>query len=117
MSNNISEIIKNTFDTIKSGIDADNIVGTPVRLSDGNVVIPISKVSFGYVSGGGEYGFNYETEQGSLPYAGGIGAGATITPIGFVSVNACRTSFLKIDDSLTEDKWANLLKNALSLLK
>lgn len=117
MSNNISEIIKNTFDTVKSGIDADNIVGTPVRLSDGNVVIPISKVSFGYVSGGGEYGFNYETEQESLPYAGGIGAGATITPIGFVSVNACRTSFLKIDDSVTEDKWANLLKNALSLLK
>lgn len=117
MSNNISEIIKNTFETVKSGIDANNIVGTPVRLSDGSVVIPISKVSFGYVSGGGEYGFKYEAEQGSLPYAGGIGAGATITPVGFVSLSGGMTSFLKVDEKVSEDKWAVLLKNALSLLK
>ncbi len=116
MSQNITEIIKNTFDTVKSGIDADNIVGTPVTLSDGTIVIPISKVSFGYVSGGGEYGFNYEIDD-SYPYAGGIGAGANITPIGFVASSSGKTSFIKIDKTEGDDKWSELLKNALNLLK
>ena len=51
------------------------VVGDPVQTQDGSTVIPISKVSFGFAAGGGEYACSGMQAENELPFAGGAGAG------------------------------------------
>lgn len=108
-------IVQTTLNGLKQAIDADNIVGNPISGGDGLTIIPISKVSYGYVGGGGEYG---KTGEGGIyPYAGGSGAGVSIQPIGFLICGGDKPEFIKVDNEEDEDKWLKLAKSALNLLK
>ena len=55
----IEEVITDTLKNIKNIIEIDTIIGTPIKTENNNIVIPVSKVSVGYVGGGGEY---YDTK-------------------------------------------------------
>lgn len=86
----IENILQTTMSEIKQMVDVDTIVGQAVMTPNGNTIIPISKVSFGFVSGGGEYApgsseTNTETlELTHYPFAGGGSAGISITPVAFL---------------------------------
>ena len=61
------------------------VVGEAVQTQDGSTIIPISKVSFGFVAGGGEYGHLQSGERREdMPFAGGAGAGVSVHPMGFL---------------------------------
>ena len=62
-------------------VDANNIVGAPITTPDGVTLIPISRVSFGFGSGGGDYG-----KQGQTNFGGGGGAGVKIDPVAFLVI-------------------------------
>ena len=51
----IEGIMTTTLESIRDMIDVNTVVGEPIATSDGSTVIPISRVSFGFVAGGGEY--------------------------------------------------------------
>ena len=55
------------------------VVGDPVQTQDGSTIIPISRVSFGFVAGGGEYACSGMQTGEDLPFAGGAGAGVSVT--------------------------------------
>lgn len=85
----IENIMQTTMTQIKEMVDVNTIVGDAVITPDGSTIIPVSKVSFGFVAGGGEYetgGQNIE-ETNQKPFAGGAGAGISIQPMGFVIVS------------------------------
>lgn len=96
----IENIMQTTMENIRSMVDVNTIVGDTVVMGDGTVIIPISKVSFGFVSGGGEYGpgsgdGGQDRRQGEqqgrnseFPFAGGAGAGVCISPMAFLVVNS-----------------------------
>lgn len=96
----IENIMQTTMENIRSMVDVNTIVGDTVVMGDGTVIIPISKVSFGFVSGGGEYGpgngdSGQDRKQGDqqgrsseFPFAGGAGAGVCISPMAFLVVNS-----------------------------
>lgn len=114
VSNNIESIMRATLNSLQSSIDVNHIVGTPIMAGE-DIVIPISKVSFGFVTGGGEYAAQKPKNEDS-PYAGGSGAGVTIQPIGFLICNQ-KSTFIKVDQTVEEDKWVSLAKSALNLVK
>ena len=78
----IDKLIEGTIENLKGVVDSNNIVGKPIVNGD-LVVVPISKITFGFVVGGGEYGSVYDGEH-ELPHANASGAGVNMQPIGFL---------------------------------
>lgn len=81
----IKEIIAESLKDVRSVIDADTIVGQPIHLDSGVTIIPISKVSMGFVSGGLD--LPTKSEGGSKNFGGGGGTGVSVTPVGFLTVS------------------------------
>ena len=83
------------MNSIQDMIDVNTIIGEPIETSNNVVIIPISKVSFGFAAGGSEFKGETVDEyskkdkeeeiQYRLPFGGGSGAGVTINPIAFFS--------------------------------
>lgn len=92
MEQPIQNLMKTTMESIKSMIDVDTVIGSPVETADGTAIIPISKVSFAFASGGGEFGnpektdSNSDSSSDSQSFAGGSGAGVSVQPVGFLIV-------------------------------
>ena len=84
--NKLEEIIRTSLENIRSMIDANTVIGNPISTSNGVTVIPISKVSVGYASGGVD--FNGKDKPANLPqnFGGGGGTGVSINPVGFLVV-------------------------------
>lgn len=80
----MKEIIRNALEEIRSIMDADTIVGQPVRLDNGTSIIPISKVSMGFASGGLDLP-NKAQPGGKKNFGGGGGTGVSVTPVGFLT--------------------------------
>ena len=81
----LSSIMQTTMENIKQMVDVNTIVGTPVMAPDGTMIIPVSKVSFGFASGGSD--FDGKTAP-KTNFGGGGGAGVTINPIAFLVVSS-----------------------------
>ena len=117
--NKLNEIISTSLDNIRSIADANTIIGNPISAPGGTVIIPVSKVSLGFASGGADYFSKKEDEKkekaadpkaastsgnssknGRLPcFAGGGGTGVSITPLCFLVVHADgETELLNIVD-------------------
>lgn len=80
----IKEIIRNALEEVRSVMDADTIVGQPVKLDNGATIIPISKVSMGFASGGLDLP-NKAEAGGKKNFGGGGGTGVSVIPIGFLT--------------------------------
>ena len=68
-----------TIDKIREMVDTSTIIGEPIHPDDKTTIIPVSKVTFGFASGG--------TDGTNVRYGAGAGAGVTITPVAFIVVN------------------------------
>lgn len=78
----VQETLRVTMDEIRGMVDANTIVGQPIQCANDTTVIPISKVSFGFASGGSDL----PTKVAKDMFGGGGGAGVTITPIAFLVI-------------------------------
>ncbi len=97
-----------TLENLKQMADGETVVGREIIAPDGTMVIPISKLSVGMVSGGGEYGL--QRINGEFTGAGAGGAGATVTPLGFLLLGKFSHSFIRVDGKEEDDKWMNVLQ-------
>ena len=87
----IEELMKTAMESIKEMVDVNTIVGDAVQTIDGTVIIPVSRVAFGFAAGGGEYSRDQKSEPASYPFAGGSGAGVSISPVAFMIVGRNNT--------------------------
>lgn len=78
----VSELLGISMEKIKEMADVNAIIGDPIRLPDGTTVIPVSKVSYGFASGGSDLPSKYDKEL----FGGGAGAGVSIKPEGFLVI-------------------------------
>ena len=90
----IEGMMDNMLDKIKQMADSNTVVGEPITTPDGTVIIPISKVSYGFASGGSD--LPAKQTQKDL-FGGGAGAGVTITPVAFLTVSNGNTKLLQVD--------------------
>ena len=104
----IGNLMDRTLSDLKGIVDGDAVIGREIVAPDGTLVIPVSKVSLGMVSGGGEYGL--QRLNGDFTGAGAGGAGATITTMGFLLLGKFSHSFIKIDGKEEDEKWVNIMQ-------
>ena len=97
--NPIENLISSSIEKIKKVIDVDTVVGSPIDIKNGSVIIPITKISVGFVSGGGEYGCDKKIikQTKKTPMAGGCGGGVSVSPIGFIEVKEKDCKLIRID--------------------
>lgn len=111
----IEGLMTTAMQSIKEMVDVNTIVGDAVQAPDGTVIIPISKVCFGFAAGGGDYGqqstgANADSEGGSkLPFAGGSGAGVSINPVAFMVCGENHVKLLPVDINTSVDKILDLM--------
>ena len=87
--NPLSDLMRATMEKVHEMVDTNTIVGQPITTPDGVTLIPISKVSFGFGGGGGDYG---KTTKDS--FGGGAGAGVKIDPVAFLIIKDGTTRML-----------------------
>lgn len=80
-NSNIGNLMDVTMTKMREMVDVDTVVGNPISTPDGITIIPVSKVSYGFASGGSD--FAVKEKNG---FGGGNGAGIKIDPIGFLVV-------------------------------
>lgn len=128
-SHPIENIMATTMENIRNMVDVNTIVGDTVVMGDGTVIIPISKVSFGFVAGGGEYGNSTgggQAQKGEAqtpakpseyPFAGGTGAGVSISPMAFLVVSEGDVNLLPIQFNTSCERMLNRYPEVVSQLK
>jgi len=99
----IENIMQTAMSEIKEMVDVNTIVGDPVISTDGATIIPITRVSFGFFAGGGEYGEAAKSGGGQdggsnqpHPFAGGAASGVSINPVGFLVVDENNIELLPV---------------------
>ncbi len=85
-TNKLGDMNKASLDSIRSILDANTVAGTPIETSSGTTIIPISKISVGYASGGVDYA-KKDANPGKGNFGGGGGSGLTVTPVAFLVVS------------------------------
>ena len=79
----INEVLQTTMSKVKEIVDANTVVGQPITTQDGVTLIPVSRLSFGFATGGSDFG---KTQNVPKNFGGGAGAGVNVTPIAFLIV-------------------------------
>ena len=82
--NKLQEMIRTSLESIRAMVDANTVVGTPIETPSGTTIIPISKVSVGYASGG----LDFANKNAAKNFGGGGGTGLCVQPVCFLAVNA-----------------------------
>ncbi len=91
MEKKVSELLGVTMDKVKEMVDVDTVIGTPVTV-EGVTLIPVSKVTYGFAGGGSDL----PTKSNKELFGGGSGAGITVTPIAFISIQEGRVNVLPL---------------------
>lgn len=90
----INGLMDTTLDKIKSMVDVNTIIGEAITSPDGTIIIPVSKVSYGFASGGSDIRPRKETMAPT--FGGGSGAGVSISPVGFLAVYKGDVKFIPV---------------------
>ena len=103
------------MESIREMVDVNTVVGEPVKTQDGSTIIPISKVSFGFVAGGGEY--SGTMQMADMPFAGGAGAGVSVQPVGFLVVQDGSVRMLPASCHTVADRMVDLIPTVIEDMK
>lgn len=120
----IEGLMLTAMNSIKDMIDVNTIIGDPIESQNNVVIIPVSKVCFGFAAGGSE--FNEETideyikkdkeseeVKYKLPFGGGTGAGVSINPVAFIIIQRESVKVLPVNHSSTIDKLLDYVPDLL----
>ena len=113
----IEHIMSTTMENIRDMVDVNTVIGEPITTQDGSTVIPVSRVSFGFVAGGGEYRCASADPCERLPFAGGTGAGVTIQPMGFLVTNENSVRLLPAQSYAPADRIIELAPQLMCELR
>ena len=116
----IDNMMQTTMESIRGMVDVNTVVGAPVMDQKGTTIIPISKVSFGFVAGGGEYavedGKQKPVPTDIFPFAGGTGAGVSVQPVGFLVVTDKQVKMLPAQTTGAMERMVELLPQLIEEL-
>ena len=110
----IEGLMVTAMNSIQDMVDVNTIIGEPIHADNSIVIIPISKVSFGFAAGGSEFSGETVNEynkkdkeeqiQYRLPFGGGSGAGVAINPVAFLVINDKNVKLIPVNHSSSLDK-------------
>lgn len=89
----VNKIMENTLEKMREMVDVSTIIGDPIK-TDGTTLIPVSKVSYGFTSGGTDL----PSKQNAELFGGGGGGGITITPVAFIVIQNDKVRMMQINN-------------------
>ena len=92
----ISELLASTMEKIREIADANTVVGQPIQ-AEGVTIIPVSKLSIGFASGGSDFTSKDQKPEAGNTFGGGAGAGIKITPVAFLVVRSDAVKLLPVE--------------------
>lgn len=115
----VENLMKSTMENLKDMVDVNTVIGDAVETQDGTCIIPISKVSFGFASGGSEFqGKNaVDKVDSKFPFGGGSGAGVTVKPVAFLVVKQDSVRLLPVDADNTYDRIVDTVPQVVDMIK
>ena len=93
----VNGLMADTMEKIRSMVDVNTIIGDPIVTHDGTTLIPISKVTFGFGSGGTDFKSRNSSDTAPLCFGGGGGAGVSISPVAFLIVSEGNARILPVN--------------------
>ncbi len=119
----IEGLMITAMNSIQDMIDVNTIIGEPIETSNNIVIIPISKVSFGFAAGGSEFKGETVDEytkkdkeeeiQYRLPFGGGSGAGVTINPVAFLVIQPNGVKLMPVNHTSSLDKLLDYMPDLI----
>ncbi|MBQ3157396.1 MAG: GerW family sporulation protein [Clostridia bacterium] len=120
MEHPIGELMQTAMSSIREMVDVNTVIGDPVQTAGGATIIPISKVSFGYVTAGGDLSAQEKqrtSEPVDFPFAGGSGAGVSVQPVGFLVVQDDSVRMLPATCATVADRMVELIPTVIEDFK
>ena len=124
----IEGLMNTAMNSIKEMIDVNTIIGEPIETNNNVVIIPVSKVNFGFAAGGSEFKGKVACDKKEqkednnqighirMPFGGGSGAGVSISPIAFIVVQPTGVKLLPIEHVSSMDKLLDLVPDLIDKL-
>lgn len=115
----LENLMRSTMENLRDMIDVNTVIGDIVETSDGTSIIPISKVTFGFASGGSEFGEHVALRDGdeNYPFGGGSGAGVSVKPTAFLIIKDGMVRLQPIDYDTTVDRIVDSVPQVIELVK
>ena len=113
----IESLMTSAMSSLRDMIDVNTIVGDMVETKNGTIIVPVSKVSFGFAAGGSEFNNKEnktEVEQSKLPFGGGSGAGVNISPTAFLVITGDVVRILTLDSNSPLDRIIDLAPDVIN---
>ncbi len=108
----MDSVMERTINNLRQLVDTDTVIGKCIIAPDNSLIIPVSKISVGMVTGSNEKGIERYNRDKRITDGGG--AGASITPLGFLVLGSSRHQFINIDKEENSNKWTDLLNAAIN---
>lgn len=113
----LDNLIEKTLSSLQSISTTKTIFGEPINLPDGTSIVPVSKVSIGFVVGGGEYSDKSSRRVAThYPMAGGSGGGISLSPVGFLVSTDGDIKYIDVEDKNAYQATLNILNKAVSMI-
>lgn len=105
----IEMLMQTAISNIKDLLQVNMVVGNTMQVAPETTIIPISRISCGFIAGGGEYGKEPEKKnetgnESDLPFGGGSGAGVSVKPVGFLAIENGKVRLLSVDSVLPMER-------------
>ena len=120
----IESLMEIAMNNIQDMVDVNTIIGEPIYIDTSITIIPVSKVSFGFVAGGSEFKgeaieeYNKKDKNEEImyknPFGGGSGAGVNITPVSFLVINNGNIKLMHLDYCSSVDKIIDFIPDILN---
>ena len=112
----IQQLMETAMNSLREMVDVNTVVGDLIETGENASVIPISRVSCGFVAGGGSYGKERQ-ESGTLPFAGGAGAGVSVRPMGFLVGTGNTMRFVSTGEPTPLERAIEMLPGLIEQVK
>lgn len=115
--NKINDIMTSAMENLKPLIDSNVVIGKIIKSGDLEI-IPITKVTLGYVSGGGEYYSELKEirRDTEYPFSGGSGGGVSVQPIGFLVIKQNNVELVKIEQKGAIEKLIEIIPEVANFI-
>jgi len=104
----INNLLDISLENITKMVDVSKIVGQPIRVDENNILIPVSKVVFGFGAGGSEFAtkqngkaYDIELSEELFPFGGGSGGGINISPVAFLKISDGHMEIMSVEKNPT----------------
>lgn len=116
-TNKLGDFTKSTLESVRSMLDANTVIGDPINTPQGVTIIPISKISVGYASGGLDYPHK-NSESKPNTFGGGGGTGVSVTPVALLVIGSDgNVNVLNVNSSNTQTAASDTISQVVGIIE